>query len=59
MEAARETSQTMKIKPFRGCAIVKKDKPVIDLNDVYRMLDIKDISIQKDERVIKVIIQEE
>lgn len=44
----------MKIKCY---AIVKKDKPKLDLNDIYKPADIKDIKIQKDEKIIEVIIQ--
>jgi len=54
----REYSDTRTMKAIRAFAIVKKENPKLDLNDIYKAQDIKDIHIQKDEKIVEVIIQE-
>lgn len=38
-------------------AIVKKKKPKISILDIYSKSQIKGIKLQKDEKIIKVLIQ--
>lgn len=46
------------MKSIKAIAIVKKDDPRLDLNDIYRPVDAKDIRIAKDEKMVEVIIKE-
>jgi hypothetical protein len=46
------------MKKVIAYAIVAKNKPKIDLLDIYDSKTIKEVRIGKDEKIIKVIIQE-
>ncbi len=46
------------MKAIRAFAIVKKENPKLDLNEVYKKVDIDGIHVNKDEKIVEVIIQE-
>ncbi len=46
------------MKSLRCFAIVKKENPKLDLNEIYKKVDIEGIHINKDEKIMEVIIQE-
>lgn len=41
-----------------GSAIVKKIKPKINIYDIYPQSEIKNVKVEKDEKIIKVEIKE-
>ncbi len=45
------------LKPLKCFAIVKKENPKLDLNEVYKKVDIEGIHINKDEKIVEVEIK--
>ncbi len=45
------------MRPIHAFAIVKKENPKLDLNDVYKPADIREIHIGKDEKIVEVEIK--
>lgn len=46
------------MRPIKAFAIVNKTGPELDLNEIYKAADIKEIKVEKWEKIIEVIIKE-